>query len=903
MDVFHPRRFVPPLLAACAALPAPGAGIQAPDAAWRTIATAHYRIHYPPMLAGWAQDVASRIEGIHAQVIALVGYEHPGPIQVVLLDPVAEPNGMAVPLLPYPHVTLWATEPRSDDFLGNAYSTWTEELVSHEMTHIQHLTRTRRPRTALDNLFALPLGPLVLKCPRWVTEGYATLAEGRITGSGRPHSALRAALIRQWARNGKLPPYGALDATRGFMGGSMAYQVGSAYLEWLERQRPAQPGVLRNLWKHLASKRNRSFDAAFLATFGFSAADGYQRFQAEAAHDALEWELRLKAQGLREGELFLRSAGGLRDLAVSPDGTRLLASQEARGQSGLWIWRLRDPAPPKRPVRPDPDAPEDAPPESPSRKPAAMLPALDHRVPQAGEWVNDGTVRFQLKHADPEGTLRRRPALWRIGKGVDRAPSTLPPPRWRTLDPLRRGAAWALELEGRPVPLPGQAVGRAFVDEGRGLLWAGSEVEGGVEVVKVPFVREGGAPVFQAAQVVTRTVSGAWNPAPSPDGRTLFFTTLDARGMEIRRLDLALPALSAAPAPEPRFLTTRTVLPPPVEPVTLPQVPGPLPSTPYRAAENGWIQIASGATLTPSGSAWQLGLAGADLLGRLSWQVLGGSGDDAGPRGAMAGVSSAAWAWRPALAVFTATARPSRQSFAPVAADTRRQGGEVSFTYEDRGDHPFWFSPVAAFERVEPLDSGPARTRGLLGLRAGMGALKARGPWGLALHPQLQAFTGTTGGNRWNLVRADLSLRLENPAVPLVLRTSGGRVTGGGAAGEAFHLGGTSTSLVPASLDCGQVEQPALPSRLATGDRFLRWRGEAGGALHAYLEGSALWDPGAGRPPFTRVAGLEFALDNPLGGASEAVLRRLRIQAGIHRPLDGVMKGRTVGTLALVVRP
>ncbi len=910
MDPARLRAFVPPALTLLAAMPATAAGTQAPHAAWRTLSTAHYRIHYPPFLSDWAQDVGSRIEGIHAQVVALVGYESPRPVQVLLVDPMGEPNGMALPLLPYPYVVLWATEPRSDDLHGNAFGTWTEELVSHEMTHIHHLLRPARARTVLDNLYGLPIGPLVLKCPRWITEGFATLAEGRITGTGRPHSALRATLIRQWARAGKLPSYWALDGTQGFLGGNMAYQVGSAYLEWLERQRPAQPEVLKNLWKHLASRRNRSFDEAFLATFGFSAVDGYQRFQAEAAHDALEWELRLKAQGLREGELFLRSGGGLRDLAVSPDGTRLLASLAARGQSGLRIWKLRDPDTASKPAKAaklpkaDPlNFVKDVAPESPARTPAAVLPALDHRTPHGAEWVDDATVRFQLKRADPEGTLRPRPALWRPGAGVDRAPATLPPARWRTLEPVHRGATWVLELEGRRVPLPGQAVGKAFLDEARGLLWAGCEVDGGVEVVKVPFTREGGVPAFQAAQAMTRTVGGAWNPAPSPDGKTLFFTTLDARGMEIRRLDLALPPLGSAPAPEPRFLTTDTVLPPPAEPAVLPRVAGPLPTTPYHAASNAWIQVASGATIAPSGTAWQVGLSGADLLGRLSWQALAGFGDDAGPRGAMAGFSSAAWAWQPAFTLFSVTARPSRQRFVPAAGDTRRQGAELSFTWEDRGEVPFWFSPVAASERVEPLDSGPARTRSLLGLRAGMEALWARGDWGVALRPNLQWFPGTTSGNRWNLLRAEVALRLENPVVPVTLRTSGGRIVQGGAGGEAFHLGGTATSLLPASLDCDRVEQAALPSRLATGDRFLRWRGEAGGALRAYLEGTALWAPGPGRPPFTRVAGLEFTLENPLGAAGEEFLRRMRIQAGFHRPLDGPMKGRSVGTLTLVMRP
>ena len=107
----------------------------------------------------------------------------------------------------------------------------------------------------------------------------------------------------------------------------------------------------------------------------------------------------------------------------------------------------------------------------------------------------------------------------------------------------------------------------------------------------------------------------------------------------------------------------------------------------------------------------------------------------------------------------------------------------------------------------------------------------------------------------------------------------------------------------PAGLDCDRLEQPALPGLMATGDHFSRWRGEAGGMFHAYLEGTQVWNAGGARPPFLRVAGLEVTVLNPLGLASEEVLKRMRLQVGVHRPLDGIMKDRAVATLALVLRP
>jgi len=894
-----------PLRLACAfALAAQaGAGQQAPDAAWRTLATAHYRIHYPPILADWAQEVGARIEGIHQQVVALVGYESPLVVQVVLVDPLAEPNGMALPLLTNPHVLLYRTEPRSDDLHGNALSSWTEELVSHELTHIHHLTRPTRPATLLGNLFGLPLGPLFWKCPRWVTEGYATLAEGRITGSGRPHSALRAAMIRQWARSGKLPPYRALSATGGYQGGNMAYLVGSAYLEWLERQRPGQPDLLQRFWKQLASRRGRSFEAAFLATFGFSAETGYQRFQAEAAHDALEWELRLRTQGLREGELMLRAPGTLRNLAVSPDGTRILAALESPKEPGLRIWDLREPpAKPPR-VRPDPlNAVPDLPPDVPSRPPAGTLPRLNHHAPLNPAWVDGRTIRFELKHADREGVLRRRPALWSLPSQVDLNPDHVPQAQGAPLLPVRRKGVWVLELDGQPVPLPGPPTGPAVRDEARSTLWVACEVDGICNIVKVPWLREGGGIRFLPAVVMTRTASAAWNPAPSPDGRTLYFTTLNAEGMELRKLDLALPALAANPAPEPRILSPGTVIAPAPEPASLPRAAGPLPSAPYRAADHQWIQLTAGASLTPSGESWQLGVGGTDLLGRLSWQVLAGLGDVAGPRGAMAGVASAAWAWRPAATLFAVLERPSAQRFLPVAgADRERRGGELSLTWEDRGDHPWWISPVLAAERVTDGDGAPATTRALFGLRGGLQTGVSRGAWGLAATPVFQWLPGASRGVTWSLLRASLDLKAETPVLPVILGASGGRLQGGG--GETFRLGGTGTSLVPESLDANRVEQPALPAYAATGDRFLRWRGQAGENLRLYLEGTSVWNEGQERPPWERVAGLEWVLVLPQAGPSEATLRRTRLQLGIHRPLDGEMKGHTVATLSLIVRP
>lgn len=930
-----PARTLSLLAISAAAAAAPAR--MAPWAHWQTLATPHYRIHFPPPLADWAREVAGGIEGIHDRVTTLVGYQYPGPIQVLLADPVAEANGLAVPLLAAPHVVLWRTEPESDSVLGTFSATWSEVLLAHELTHIHHLTRPVRPGVSTSP-FQMPVGPLAVKAPRWVYEGYATLVEGRVTGSGRPHSALRAAVLRQWARTGKLPAYADLDRGHGFLGGIMAYLVGSAYLEWLERQRPEPPDPLQRLWKQLASRRHRSFPDAFRATFGFAPQDGYQRFQAEVGHDALEWEARLRAQGLREGALWLRVDGGVSDLGVSPDGKRLLARLETTRNPGLAVWGLAAgpaPAPARAPAADPFNGVADLPPEFPKPALAARLPTLDHIHLRDARWLDDGSIGFRIKRPDREGILHPVPGRWRPGGGVEMEAGDLPPAAAQVLVPLRRQGRWVLEWDGQEVPLPGPPVGRAWVDAPRSVVFAACELAGFWNLVRVPYQPEDGGRRFGPADVLTRTPAAAWNPAPTPDGRWLFYTSLDARGVEIRKLDLGqapLAALPAAPVAEPaladprasptaaapvppdaampelRILAPGTVVPPPPgsrrPESNPPSEPAPLPAaTPYRAADNLWIRPAAGLGLGPAGSCLQVGLAGSDLLGRLSWQVLAGLGDGAGPRGAALGLSSAAWAWQPSAALFSVLERPSRQRFAPASGDRERRGGELALAWDDRGPIPFWISPAFAWEQVRPQDGGIFH-RGLAGLRAGARLLRARGPWGVQLAPALQAFQGFTsapGGHAWHAWRGEAALRLETPLGPAVLLGERGAL--GGNPTEAFTLGGTASSLVPASLDLERVEQAALPSRTAAGDRFLRWRCELGGRLHLYGEGTALWQAGADRGPFQRVVGLEATLASGTGSSGEAARQRLRVQVGVHRPLDGVMDGRTVATVTVLLRP
>jgi hypothetical protein len=943
-----------------------GARAQSPAAAWRTIETAHFRVHFPVPFEKWAERAASSLEDIQDRVTAFVGYRPPGRIEVLVMDPAAEANGMAFPFLDRPVIVLWTSPPESESDLGG-YGDWMELLITHEAAHVAHLTRPRNKPNLFERLLPLPLGPVLLNSPRWLIEGYATVVEGALTGGGRPRSSFRAMVLRRFAVAGKLPSYGALSSSSGWLGGSMAYLVGSTYLEWLEEREGS--GSLVKLWKRMASRRGGGFETAFRAVFGRSPADLYDRFRAEVTASAIELEKRLKAAGLAEGELWQRLDGGTVSPEVSPDGSRILARRDPkRGDSELAVWTIEETEEETRADEERRRREEEVTKNVNEVAEKIVLPrprAPKWRLPRANgysaanpRWMSDGRrILFARRSPDADSALRWDLYVWEVETGhvsrvtrsadvvgADPAPDgswaagvrsrygatqlvrvdlatgeTRPllagPPdsdpwvvwthprvspdgktiaavvhragRWRTVL-VSEGSAREVALSGLPIGPP------AWSPDGT-KLYAATDDGGIWNLVEISLRGE-------ASSQITRVLGGAFSPAPSPDGKWVFFLEQTAKGVDLRRL--------AAPAPEvPALPSQSTVVPILPPPAAAGQALRPAPTAPPRAynpLRSQVARLASGFTVGPDGSSYQIGVEGSDVVGQLRWQALGAAGNAAGPRG---GSLAGAWLGLPAelrLQLFSALERPGGQSLvARPELDEERRGAFGTAAW----GRPFaWGSARleagGGWTRVEALSSGETFDRALGEAGARLGFRRTRGRGGFALDLDLSGSFGSTRGESWSQAAGGARLAGITRAATLSVLGRYGETWGSPTEFDLFALGGAGSAILPPGLDRNRIESPALPAAVQLGERFEAYRAELAGRdlpLLFYAERLRAWNGGAPKPDWIRLEGFELRLERIVPAE---IIGPFSLYAGVARVRSQEPRFDSVrGYGGLIIRP
>ena len=946
---------------------------QGPSADWRTLETEHFRVHFTAPTEDWARRAASRLESIRERVREEVGFDPQPTVDVLVIDPISRANGSAWPMLTWPRMLLYTTPPAPSSVIG-FYRDWTELLLVHEDTHLVHLLRpSRNPRTRLLNRL-VPFGPITQRAPRWVTEGYATLIEGRLTGSGRPNGDLRATILRRWAQNGELPSYGRLAGDRqGWLGMSMAYLVGSAYLEWLEER--VGPDSLRHLWRRLTARQDRSFDAAFLGVFGDSPQKLYNRFRAELTYRAMGLEEQ-RASDIIDGTLWQDLSWTTGAPTLSADGQHLalvLRSREgsprlvvwstAEDQEALETWEKRRDEIAQR----DPEDVLAVRHRPLPRKPVHQLVSHDSSNLFSPRFTPDGDLLHIRFVPDREGFLAPDLFRWQPGSGhverlthgaavreADPAPNgtwaiavrhrhgksqlvsvdlvegsvqeLTPPSLESTWNQPRispdgghlavvrhQQGAWGLwvhELRGREVvqpgvemPLPAGATvaypswgagGNLFATVGSGGFldvhrWQGVEV------------------TPQPARAVTRSQGAAMAAAPTPDGQGLFFLAMESDGFDLRFLDLQdqpeLPLWVAedSPGTAPAVRPPAPSPPSPFKAETLPE------SSAYGIGRLELLPLLGG-IWSPGPKTLEAGLRFGDVVGRFDGLALLASSEG----GSQGGALKLAWRGWPVDVTahfFAVEERLSQQDTPPAVLDPdldlETRGAEIRLDWlriGRRGD--LRLRTGFSLDEVD-TSTKESLNRSLIFGGVGLRGRQALGPWRFDQALEAELHQGRTDGSNWQRHQVGLRLGLghrDGSRLGLGWQRRGSEdVT---QPFDRYRLGGLRGSLLPHSLQGGQIHVPALPSAFQVGDEYegqrieLRW---GSWPVTAFYERHRLWSDGFDRPDWLALRGLEIRLQRrpwPL-----LRLPALELRFGVAEILDGPLENEIEGWFGLRWEP
>jgi len=233
----NPGRALAALVAALCIVPSVTAQV-VPNAHWRTIDTKHFHVHFTPALEPLARRAAVSAEAAYAKLASQL-VEPRGPIDLVGADNVDFANGSTTPF-PTNRVIVYA-HPPLDDLSLRFYDDWLALVITHELTHVFHLDRTRGWWRVAQHIFGR--SPALfpnLYLPGWVTEGLAVYYESDLTGFGRVEGSYEQMIITSTARtHGMLGiDKWSLSTTR-YPYGDIAYGDGALFMDYLARTRGA----------------------------------------------------------------------------------------------------------------------------------------------------------------------------------------------------------------------------------------------------------------------------------------------------------------------------------------------------------------------------------------------------------------------------------------------------------------------------------------------------------------------------------------------------------------------------------------------------------------------------------------------------------------------------------------
>jgi hypothetical protein len=173
---------------------------------WKTLTTAHFRIHHEAAHKEYAQQMGAIAERVHNKLSGWIGWRPEELTEIIILDSVDFSNGAATPL-PYNQFYIYMPTPTEGELVDQ--NPWVEYVFTHEYVHILHLDMAYGLPKEVRNVFGRPFELLTAAtfpqvfAPSWVTEGLAVYGESdNPAGYGRLNNAWYEAEMRMEVQRG-----------------------------------------------------------------------------------------------------------------------------------------------------------------------------------------------------------------------------------------------------------------------------------------------------------------------------------------------------------------------------------------------------------------------------------------------------------------------------------------------------------------------------------------------------------------------------------------------------------------------------------------------------------------------------------------------------------------------------
>jgi hypothetical protein len=173
----------------------------APDQSWETIATDHFRIHFPPTYHHFVAYLAFYLEDAYQVLSNRLNWQLSGPLEVVVRGDTDVPNGQAS-VFPFNLLVVNAVPFSPTSSIGE-YDNWIRTLAFHELTHIVANDITRGALSIGRTVFGT-VAKMNSYQPIWLIEGLAVYEETALSLFGRGRSAMADMMVRTATRDGLL---------------------------------------------------------------------------------------------------------------------------------------------------------------------------------------------------------------------------------------------------------------------------------------------------------------------------------------------------------------------------------------------------------------------------------------------------------------------------------------------------------------------------------------------------------------------------------------------------------------------------------------------------------------------------------------------------------------------------